>query len=70
MSLPSSELIRGRRVRLNTPGYMGKLATLDYPTVSDKDGTPRWQVVLVGSHSRIAFRVDEMDPAPAALGPL
>ena len=70
MSLQSDYLVRGHRVKFTTMGYGGREGVLDAQAVPDKDGTTRWHVYLAGTHVRLTFRVDEMDPAPAKVGPI
>lgn len=57
-TLPSS-LKRGDHVEVTAMGYAGKRGALDYPAIPSKDGTERWYVVFFGSHTKLAFRVDE-----------
>lgn len=59
MATPPLSLKRGDPVELTTMGYKGKRGILDSLAVPSKDGTERWYVVFVGSHTKLAFRVDE-----------
>lgn len=59
MGMLLSSLKRGDRVEVTTLGYTGRRGTLDSVAIPAKDGVERWYVVFIGSHTRLAFRVDE-----------
>lgn len=59
MAMPPLSLKRGDSVEVTVIGYKGKRGILDSPVIPSKDGTECWYVVFVGSHRKLAFRIDE-----------
>lgn len=59
MDTPQSSLKRGDPVEVTTIGYAGRRGRLDSLATRARDGTERWYICFEGSHTRLAFRIDE-----------
>lgn len=52
---------RGTPVVLLVGGYRGQRAYVDSVAIPDTQGRPRVYVCAAGSHSRVPFRLDELE---------
>lgn len=61
LSLSTSPRNRGDKVITHSPAYEGRHASLSRPAIPRIDGTERWYVTFIGSHSEIIFTADELE---------
>ena len=59
MDTHQSSLKRGDPVEVTAMGYAGRRGVLDSLAIPCKSGVVRWNICFIGSHTKLAFRVDE-----------